>query len=151
MALFWMNVKRRPENAFIGWNMWCRGPYYLVKFLTLKTANTLRVLFQKQISFYSVQFISVQSFSQVWRFVTPWTAAHQAYLSITNSGSLLKLRVYDAIQPSHSLLSPTPLTFNLPQHQGLLKWVSSSHQVAKVLEFQLQHQSFQCIFRTDFL
>ena len=55
------------------------------------------------------------------------------------------------IQPSRPLLSPSPPTFNLPQHQGLFKWASSSHQVAKVLEFQLQHQSFQWIFRTDFL
>jgi len=57
----------------------------------------------------------------------------------------------DAIQPSHSLLSPSPLALNLSQHQGLSKWVNSLHQVAKVLEFQLQHQSFQWIFRTDFL
>ena len=57
----------------------------------------------------------------------------------------------DAIQPSHPLSSPSPPAFNLSQHQGLFKWVSSSHQVAKVLEFQLQHQSFQWIFRTDFL
>ena len=60
-------------------------------------------------------------------------------------------RVSDAIQPSHPLLSPSPPTFNLSQHQSLFTWVSSSHQVAKVLEFQLQHQSFQLIFRTDFL
>ena len=46
-------------------------------------------------------------------------------------------QVNDAIQPSHSLLSPTPPAFNLSQHQGLFKWVSSSHQVAKVLEYQL--------------
>ena len=59
--------------------------------------------------------------------------------------------VSDAIQPSHPLSSPSPPAFNLSQHQGLLKWVSSSHQVAKVLEFQLQHQSFQLIFKTDFL
>ena len=59
--------------------------------------------------------------------------------------------VGDAIQPSHPLSSPFPPAFNLPWHQGLFKWVSSSHQVAKVLEFQLQHQSFQWIFRTDFL
>ena len=56
-----------------------------------------------------------------------------------------------AIQPSHPLSSPSPPGFNLSQHQGLFQWVSSSHQVAKVLEFQLQHQSFQWIFRTDFL
>ena len=57
----------------------------------------------------------------------------------------------DAIQPSHPLSSPSPSTFNLSQHQGLFQWVSSSHQVAKVLELQLQYQSFQRIFRTDFL
>ena len=51
--------------------------------------------------------------------------------------------VGDAIQPSHPLLSPSPPALNLSQHQGLFKWVSYSHQVAKVLEFQLQHQSFQ--------
>ena len=56
-----------------------------------------------------------------------------------------------AIQPSHPLLPPSPPSFNLSQHQGLFKRVSSSHQVAKVLEFKLQHQSFQWIFRTDFL
>ena len=58
-------------------------------------------------------------------------------------------RVGDAIQPS-LLLSPSPPALNLSQHQGLFQWVSSSHQVAKTLEFQLQHQSFQWIFRTDF-
>ena len=59
--------------------------------------------------------------------------------------------VNDAIHPSHPLSSPSPPTFNLSQHQDLFKWISSSQQVAKVLEFQLQHQSFQWIFRTDFL
>ena len=59
--------------------------------------------------------------------------------------------VGDAIQPSHPLSSPSPPTFNLSQHQGLFKKVSSLHQVAKVLEFQLSHHSFQWMFRTDFL
>ena len=57
--------------------------------------------------------------------------------------------VGDAIQPSHPLLSPSPPTFNFSQHQGLFQSVSSSYQVAKVLDFQLQHQSPQWIFRTD--
>ena len=52
-------------------------------------------------------------------------------------------RVGDAIQPSHPLSSPSPPTFNLSQHPGLFQSVSSLHQVAKVLEFQLQHQSFR--------
>ena len=59
--------------------------------------------------------------------------------------------VGDAIQPSHSLSSPSPPALNLSQHQGLFKWVSPSHQVAKVLEFQLQHQTFQWTPRTDLL
>ena len=64
--------------------------------------------------------------------------------------------VGDAIQPSHSLLSPSPPTFNLSQHQGLFQCVSSSQQVTKVLEFQFQHESFQWIlglisFRMDWL
>ena len=64
--------------------------------------------------------------------------------------------VSDAIKPSHPLLSPSSPTFNLSQHQGLFKWVPSSHQVAKVLEFQLQHQAFSeysglIFFRMDWL
>ena len=59
-------------------------------------------------------------------------------------------RVGDAIQPSHPLSPPSPPASSLCQHQGLFQWVSSSHQVPKVLEFQLQHQSFQWIFRTEF-
>ena len=59
--------------------------------------------------------------------------------------------VHDAFQSSHPLSSPSPPAFNLSQHQGLFQWVNSSHQVAKVLKFQLQHQSFQWIFlRTNF-
>ena len=57
--------------------------------------------------------------------------------------------VGDAIQPSHSLSFPSPPALNLSQHQGLFKWVSSLNLVARVLEFQLQHQSFQWIPRTD--
>ena len=86
---------------------------------------------------YTVQFSSVHSCVQL--FVTPWTAAHQASLSITNSQSLLKLMSIEsvmAIQPSHPLSSPSP-AFNLSQNQGPFQWVSSLHQVAKVLEFQL--------------
>ena len=60
-------------------------------------------------------------------------------------------QVGDAIQPSHPLLFPSPPTFSLAKHQGLFQRVSFSHLVAKVLEFQRQYQSFQWIFRTDFL
>ena len=58
-------------------------------------------------------------------------------------------RVGDAIQPPNSLSSPSPPGPNPSQHQGLFQWVNSSHEVAKVLEFQLQHHSFQWTPRTD--
>ena len=57
----------------------------------------------------------------------------------------------NAIQPSHPLLSPSAPAFSLSQHQGLFQWVGSSHQLAKVLDLQLQHQPFQWIFRVDIL
>ena len=92
---------------------------------------------------------SIQSLSRVRPFATPWIAAH---LSITNSRSLLRLLTLESVMPSnHLILCPSPPTFNLSQHQGLFKWVSCSHQVAKVLEFQLQHQTFQWTPRTDLL
>ena len=99
------------------------------------------------------QFSSVQSLSRVWLFVTPWITARQASLSITNSRSLLKLMLIESVMPCNHLILCHPL-FALPsifQHQSLSRWIGSSHQVAKVLEFQLQHQSFQWIFRIDFL
>ena len=102
------------------------------------------------VSFFSQ---SVQWLCLVRLFVSSWTAACQASLSFTVSWSLLKLMPIEfvAMQPSHPLSSPSPPAFNLSQHQGLFQWVSFLYQVAKVLELQLQHQSFQWIFRTDFL
>ena len=90
--------------------------------------------------------------------MTPWIAARQASLSITNSQSSIRLihRVSDAIQPSHPLSSPSPPALNPSQHEGLFQWVNSSHEVAKVLEFQLQHHPSKEIpglisFRMDWL
>ena len=60
-------------------------------------------------------------------------------------------QVSEPIQPSHPLSSPSPLASNPSQHQGLFQWVNSLHEVAKVLEFQLQHQSFQWTPSTDLL
>ena len=79
---------------------------------------------------------------------TPALPVHHQLLEFTQTDAYW---VSDAIQPSHPQSIPSPPALNLSQHQGLFKWVSSSHQVAKVLEFQLHHQSFQWIFRTDFL
>ena len=79
---------------------------------------------------------------------TPGLPVHNQLLEFTETHVHW---VGDAFQPSHPLLSPSLPTFSLSLHQGLFKWVSSSHQVAKILECQFHHQSFQWIFRTDFL
>ena len=79
--------------------------------------------------------VSVQfSLSCVWLSVTPWTAAYQASLSITNSQRLLKLMSIESMMPFHPLFSSSPSAFSLSQHQDIFQWVSSSHQVPKVLE-----------------
>ena len=77
---------------------------------------------------------------------TPGLPVHHQLLEFTQTHAH---RVGDAIQPSHPLSSPSPSAPNPSQHQSLFQWVSSSHEVAKVLEFQLQHQSFQWTPRTD--
>ena len=98
-------------------------------------------------------FYPVQSLNHVWLFVTPWIAAHQASLSVTNSQSFLKLTSIKLMMPSNhlNLCRPLLLLFYSFPASGSFQWVSFSHQVAKILKLQLQHQSFQRIFRTDFL
>ena len=79
---------------------------------------------------------------------TPGLPVHHQLLELTQTHVH---QAGEAIQPSHPLSSPSPPALNLSQHQGLFKWVSSLYQVAKGLELQLQHQSFQWILRTNFL
>ena len=83
----------------------------------------------------------------------PWSAARQASLSITNSQSSPKLMSIELVMPSSHLIlcRPLPPALNPSQHQGLFQWVNSLHEVVRVLEFQLQHQSFQWTPRTDLL
>ena len=71
---------------------------------------------------------------------TPGLPVHHQLPELTQSPVCW---VSDAIQPSYPLSSPSPPTFNVSQNQGLFQWISPSHQVAKVLKLQLQHQSFQ--------
>ena len=100
------------------------------------------------------EFSSIQSLSHVWLFATPWKCSTPGLLvhhQLLESTQTHVHWIGDAIQPSHPLSSPSPPALNLSQHQGLFKWVSSSHQVPKVLEFQLQHQSLQWTPRTDLL
>ena len=124
-------------SSFIRWEKSSSISYILKNFLIIRC---------------SVQFSSVtQSCPTLWdptNHSSPGLPVHQQLPEFTQTHVH---RVGDAIQPSHLLPTSCPFAFNLSQHQGLFKWVSSSHQVAKVLEFQLQHQSFQWIFKTDFL
>ena len=99
------------------------------------------------------QFSSVQSLNRAWlcdpmNHSTPGLPVHHQLPESTQTHAH---RVGDAIQPSHPLSSPSPPAPNLSQHQSLFQWVNSLHEVGKVLEFQLQHQSFQLTPRTDLL
>ena len=102
----------------------------------------------------NIQFSSVQSLSHVWLFVTPWTAAHQASLSIANSQSLPKLMSIQLVMPSNHLILCHPLLL-LPSIFLSIRVISNDSVLRirsnQVLEFQLQHQSFQWLFRTHFL
>ena len=102
--------------------------------------------------FASVQFSSVAqsclTLCDPMNHSTPGLPVHHKLLEITQ---IHAHQVGDAIQPSHPLSSPSPPAPSPSQHQGLFQWVNSSHEVAKVLEFQLQHQSFQWTPRTDLL
>ena len=127
--------------------------WLLITWLVLLTSAPIFRLFYPKVT--CLTFSSVQSLSRVRLFVTPWTAACQASLSIYYQlPEFTQIHVHwvgDAIQPSHPLLSPSPPARNLSQHQGLFQWVSSSHEMAKVLEFQLQYQSFPWTPRTHLL
>ena len=103
-----------------------------------------------------LRFSSVQSLSRVQLFCDPMDYSMPGFPVHHQLPELTQIHVHqvsDAIQSFHPLSSPSPSPslFNLSQHQGLFQRVSSSHQVAKVLKFQVQHQSFQWTFRTDFL
>ena len=96
--------------------------------------------------------VVIQFLSHFQFFVTPWTVAGQVFLSFSVSLSFLRLMSVESVMPSQPFHPMSPhhaLSLNLSQHQGLFQSISSSPQVAKVLEFQ--HQSFHWIFRVDFL
>ena len=101
-------------------------------------ANNANIVENLHIQFSSVQFISVSqscpTFCDSMNRSTPGLPVHHQLPDFTQTHGH---RVSDAIQPSHALSSPSAPALNLSQHQGLFKWVTSSHQMAKVLEFQL--------------
>ena len=122
------------------------------KFHTLGTQNPKMTDLEDAVYLVSFQFTSVTqscpTLCDPMDCSTPGFPVHQQLPELAQTHVHW---VGDAIQPSHPLLSPSPPAFNLSQHWSLFQWVSSLHQVTKVLECQLQHQSFQWIFRTDFL
>ena len=119
--------------------------YYIAFWSITFHTSSIQIKKKKRIHFV------VQLLSRAQLFVTPWTTTRQDSLSCTIFWRLLKLMSTELVMPSHPLLSPPPSGLSLYWHQDLCQWVSSSHQVAKLLEFQLQDQSFQWIFRVDFL
>ena len=143
------------QAGFLGMSRVLIGKYPFGGLLMKTNISSVQLVVSSFIDPYI--FIDCCSCSVVSDSVTPWSAAHQVSLYYIILHYLLEFAqthlhwISNAIQPSHPLSSPSPPAFNLSQHQALFQWVSSLHQVAKVLEFQLQHQSFQWIFRPDFL
>ena len=126
--------------------------YRLLSFVNFFSPRILLPPCPSCFSFISVQFSSItQSYPTLCEPMnrsTPGLPVHHHLLEFTQTHIH---RVGDAIQPSHPLLSPSPPAPNPSQHQSLFQWVNSSHEVAKVLEFQLRHQSFQWTPRADLL
>ena len=124
---------------------------FLLNFFIIKFWEFLNILIQRFYCLYcSVQFsCSVMSDSlDPMNCSTPGLPVHHKLPEFTQT---CVHRVGDAIQPSPPLSSPSPPAPNPSPHQGLFQWVNTPYQVAKVLEFQLQHQSFQWTLRTDLL
>ena len=142
------NLKLRVASLPVTWGISAIHPYsswlcsskVLVPNVVLLPENTIRILLNLFISVTQ----SCPTLCDPMNHSTPGLPVHHQLPEFTQTHVHW---VGDAIQPSYTLSSPSPLS----QHQGLFKWVSSLHQVAKVLEFQLQHQSFQWTPRTDLL
>ena len=163
LKLFWLQTQSCQPQLFSKRHVSESKCTYLKKNQTCVIRNAIKVRISpsvqelKEISLGLVKTTSVQ-FSSVaqscptlcnsMNHSTPGLPVHYQLPQFTRTHVH---RVGDATQPSHPLSSPSPPAPNPCQHQGLFQWVSSSHQVAKVLEFQLQHQSFQWTPRTDLL
>ena len=146
IELSWTDSGLRVPESSLPTNRWGCDPTQLLLGVQYPITGVSRLVGEAS----SVQFNSVTQLCPT--LCDPWTAAWEASLFMTNSWTLLKLMYIEWVMPSNHLILCRPLpTFNLSRHQGLFQRVISLHQVAKVLGFQLQHQSFQWIFRKDLL
>ena len=135
-------------------SLWCWIRQWFLRYDTKSTRNNRG---DWHLNFIRIKIFCTSKFNSVTQScLTLWDPIDCSMPSLPVHHQLPELtqahvhRFSDAIQPPHPLVSPSLPALNLSQHQGLFHWVSSSHQVAKVLEFQLQHQCFQWLFRTDF-
>ena len=139
-------VSLETKHAVTIWSS-SHTPWYLIKW-----EENFKKHIKTQHMNVSVQFSSVAqlclTLCDPMNCSTPGLPVHHKLLELTQTHVH---RVGDAIQPSHPLLSPSPPAPSSSQDQGLFQWVNSSHEVAKVLEFQLQYQSFQWTPRTYLL
>ena len=152
------NLKRNEP-----WNLWGGGRGIADHTQRIKNQNNIRFIKinteVRRSTFWEKIILNIEFYIETIKYVVQFCSVVQLYPTLCNSmdcstpgfpvhhqpPEFIQTHVHwvgDAIRPSHPLLSPSP-AFSLFQHQGLFKWVSSSHQLAKVLEFQLQHQSFQ--------
>ena len=160
---FWGKVNKTLKTSPLkNWSLYGELVYHNNHFCPLPFASSVSNLRQILLFFFhilqfafpllSVQFSSVaQSCPTV---CSPMDCSMPGFPVHRQLPELTQTHVHwvnGAIQPSHLLSSPFPPAFNLSQHWGLFQWVHSSHQMAKVLEFQLWHQSFQWTLRTDLL
>ena len=160
-SLLWKNPPEKEmatHSSILAWRIPCIEEPGGLQSMGLKrighdwVINTLTFICSlKQLT---SRFVVVQSLNRVWFSVTPWTAACQASLSFIISWSLLKLISIESVMPSSHLVLWCPLLllpFIFPSIRVFFQWIASSNQVSKVLEFQLQHQSFQRNPRVDLL
>ena len=155
IVLIWISLITENFNIFFTYSSLMTVNWLLLSFVYFRFVYVKCNLYANLLNDFSnlmVQFSSVaQSFLTLCDPTdrsTPGLPVHHQPQEFTQTHVY---RVGDAIQSFHPLSSLSPPAFNLSQHQGLFKWVSSSHQMSKVLEFQLQHQSFQWTLRTDLL
>ena len=141
--------RRHGFDPWVGKIHWRRKGQPIPVFLPGKPHGQRSLVGYSPLGHKRVGHLTPCSVSLVWLFATPWTAAHQASLSHFPKFSQIHVHwvSYPTISSSITPFSSFPQFFPA---WGFFQWVYSSHQVTKALELQLQHQSFQWIFRVDF-